>query len=138
MSESRVHNIPWEWQHVVCTCDKPRSSTDPEWGPKCTNCGKISRWVLRPCMLCKVPYLALFHHPAMCRTGRSTCWTCLEAHGGWEGHQKQSGNNKKPCACPSCQLLPPIRKIFNNPSWAGPRRQVALVDALNYDLDLDF
>lgn len=84
--------VPWEWEHRVCTCPDPKYG---KWGDEqgfvgkiCTACEKYFRWVLLRCGGCSENYLRLFAHPETC-PHTNLCLNCLN-----------SGHKRKCQSCP--------------------------------------
>lgn len=87
-TEPAQHRIPWEWQHIVCTCPEDQGTKHDldTYGPfmVCRACGKYKRFYASHCTLCHSFYLIVFWNPVWSPL-KNWCWTCMLTLGTYDG-----------------------------------------------------
>lgn len=97
--ESRSHNVPWEWQHLVCICLDEQGEAWDEYTSDgnataaavrtCRSCGKLKRFYNSRCSNCHEVYLMVF----FCKEWKpyiNRCYSCMLA---------LHGNNEHDATC---------------------------------------
>lgn len=121
-----ARHTPWEWQHLICSCDEPIHTEHINSSNKCGKCGLYFRYALLPCADCNKEFLKNFKHPQWCSCS-PRCWACCN-EADYRGEDY----------CERSRCVARFSDIIVPPPASEDPREVPNIADVTFELDLDF